>query len=141
MSDVVRDASLVTSIPSRAAVVADAFALVAFVLIGSASHDRGSAIEPLVRTGVPLLASWYVVAWLARTYRRADVRTLLVTWIVSVPVAAVIRSAFADGPWDASLVVFVGVALAFTLLLVVAVRALFGLATPRWRRRSVEARG
>ena len=132
-----RPAWLLTAASPRAAAAADALALVAFVVVGSASHGRGSPIQLFLRTGVPMLASWFAVASLVRTYRRADLRTLLMTWLVSVPIAAVIRSAVSDGPWDGTLLVFVGVALAFTLLFLVGGRIAVNLLLSR---RPVRAR-
>lgn len=118
----------------RLPAVADAVALVALVAVGSASHGQGSSLSPFLRTGVPLLVVWFGAAWILRTYRRGDVRTLVATWLVSVPVAGVIRSAVSDGPWDGTLLVFVGVALAFTFLFLAAGRVAVGVLTPRESR-------
>jgi hypothetical protein len=65
--------------------LADAAALIVFVILGVRGH-RASALEGFLRNAVPLLASWYLVAWLVHTYRRPGWRSLLRNWIVAVPI-------------------------------------------------------
>jgi hypothetical protein len=97
----------------------DAAALVAFTLLGVASHDHGRPLDALARVGVPLLCAWFAAAWAVGTYRAHGVATLLAAWAVSVPIAVVVRTVVAGRPWDAEVLVFLGVALAFTLLFLV----------------------
>ena len=49
--------------------VADAAALVAFVVVGLRGH-QGSTIEGFLRNAVPLLGAWFLVASASRIYRR-----------------------------------------------------------------------
>lgn len=102
----------------------DALALVAFTVVGVANHDGGLPLGPLVRVGLPLLAAWFVVAALVGAYRRPGLPSLLLTWALSVPVAVVARTVIAGRAWDEEVLVFLGVALAFTLLFLLLGRGL-----------------
>ena len=114
----------------RAFVISDAMALVVFVAIGTANH--GDALTPLeiTATAAPLLVSWFAVAMLTGLYREDRWRPLVITWLVAVPVAALLRSVLRAGPWDERLPVFAAVALAFTALFVLVGRG----AVLAWRR-------
>lgn len=101
---------------------ADAAALVLFVLIGTASHDDPFDVGHLAATLIPLLASWFGAASAFGAYRGRGVPALLGTWVVAVPLAALARSLLLGGPWDERLLIFAGVALAFTGLFVLAGR-------------------
>ena len=103
--------------------LADAAALVVFVLIGLRGH-RVSTIEGFLRTAVPLLAAWFLVAWLAHAYRRPGWRSLLRTWIVAVPVGLIVRTLIVGSPSGVRILVFIAVGLAFTLVLLVIGRLL-----------------
>jgi DUF3054 family protein len=102
----------------RAGVLAaiDAIALIGFTLVGVSNHDRGLPLDALARVGGPLLLAWFVAAAVFGTYRRPSVRTLLLAWAAAVPVAGVVRTVIAGGPWGRELAVFLAVAMAFTLL-------------------------
>lgn len=104
---------------ARAAAAVDATALAAFVVVGVVQHDEGLAVAGLVRTGVPLLVAWFVVALVAGTYRRTGWLTLLLTWVIAVPLGLVARSVIRGGPWGRGLLVFGGIAMAFTLLFLI----------------------
>lgn len=116
-------------------VVADGIALIAFVLVGADRHSSGTAAN-VARTAVPLIAAWFAVAVLVGAYRRPGLRSLLLTWLLAVPAAGVLRSLVRGGPWDERLLVFAGVALAFSALFLLAARGLVSVATRiRGRRR------
>lgn len=61
---------------SRWYMLADAAALVVFVVIGLREH-RGGTVEGFLRNSLPLLGAWFLVAWRAHTYRRPGWRSLL----------------------------------------------------------------
>jgi hypothetical protein len=107
-------------------VLADAAALVAFVVIGLRGH-RGSTVEGFLRNAIPLLGAWFLVAWRARTYRRPGWRSLLMCWVVAVPVGLLVRTVVVGSPRGAKILVFVGVGLASTLLFLVLARLLVRL--------------
>lgn len=119
---------------ARATAIMDVLALAAFVLVGAAQHGEGFALGALVRTGPPLVGAWLLVAWAVGTYRRLGWGSLGVTWLVAVPLGLVMRSAVRGGPWGRGLAIFGGVAMAFTLLFLVAGR--LGLVVVEaWRSR------
>ena len=103
--------------------VADAAALVVFVLIGLRGH-RVSTVDGFLRTAVPLLGSWFLVAWLSHAYRRPGWWSLLRTWIVAVPIGLLIRTLIVGSPNGMRILVFVAVGLAFTLVFLVLGRLL-----------------
>jgi glycopeptide antibiotics resistance protein len=104
-------------------VLADAAALVVFVLVGIGGH-RSSTMEGFLRNAVPLLAVWFLVASLVHTYRRPGWRSLLRNWIVAVPVGLLVRTLIVGSPKGARILVFIAVGLAFTLLFLVLGRLL-----------------
>ncbi len=122
----------------RAAALADGLALVAFVLVGAAEHGEGLALGALVRTGLPLLSAWAVVALAVGTYRRVGLASLALTWAIAVPLGLLVRSAIRGGPWGRGLLVFGGVAMGFTALFLLAARlALLAAGALRARRARV----
>ena len=123
---------------ARAAAAVDVAALVAFVLVGAAEHGEGLALSALARTGLPLLGAWLLVASALGTYQRLGWTRLVLTWLVAVPLGLVVRSAVRGGPWGRGLLVFGGVAMAFTLLFLLAGRAAL-LAVGTWRSRRAAA--
>lgn len=107
--------------------IADAVALIAFVLIGLRGHRVGT-LDGFLRNAVPLLAAWFVVAALVHTYRRPGWRRLLRTWIVAVPAGLLLRTLIVGSPRGARILLFIGVGLAFSLLFLVLGRLLARLA-------------
>jgi ABC-type multidrug transport system permease subunit len=103
--------------------LADTAALIAFVLIGISGHRAGT-MEGFLRNAVPLLGAWFLVAWLAHTYRRPGWRSLLRTWIVAVPVGLLIRTLIVGSPNGVRILVFIAVGLAFSLVFLVIGRLL-----------------
>jgi hypothetical protein len=104
-------------------VLADAAALIVFVVVGISGH-RASTLEGFLRNAAPLLAAWFLVAWLAHTYRRSGSRSLLRNWIVAVPIGLLVRTLIVGSPKGARILVFIAVGLAFTLLFLVLGRLL-----------------
>jgi Protein of unknown function (DUF3054) len=104
-------------------VLADAAALIVFVLIGIRGHRAGT-VEGFLRNAVPLLGVWFLIAWLRHTYRRPGWRSLLRNWIVAVPVGLLVRTLIVGSPRGGRILVFIAVGLAFTLLFLVLGRLL-----------------
>ncbi len=118
----------------RAAAAVDTVALLAFVVVGVIQHE-GFELRGVLRTGIPLLVAWFLVALVVGTYRQPSWARMLATWVVAVPLGLVARSAVRGGPWGKGLLVFGGVAMAFTLLFLLGGRLLLlGLAHVRRRR-------
>lgn len=104
-------------------VVADAAALIVFVILGLRGH-RVSTVEGFARNAVPLLGAWFVVAGATGAYRRPGWRGLVKTWIVAVPIGLLVRTLIVGSPRGARIIVFIGVGLAFTIVLLVLGRLL-----------------
>lgn len=104
--------------------VVDAFALIAFVVVGIRSHHESGVAVAFLRNAVPLFVAWFVAAVAVGTYRRPSTRTLLLTWVSAVPVGLIARSLVVGSPTGGRLVTFLGVGLAFTLLFLVVGRVL-----------------
>ena len=121
----------------RAAAAVDTVALVSFVVVGVIQHG-GSGLTGSLRTGIPVLAAWFLVALVVGTYRRPGWITMLVTWVVAVPLGLVVRSMVRGGPWGRGLLTFGAVAMAFTLLFLVGGRLLL-LGAAVVRRNRAEA--
>ena len=107
-------------------VLADAAALVVFVVVGLRGH-RGSTIEGFLRNAVPLLGAWFLVAAASHIYRRPGWRSLLRNWILAVPIGLLVRTVIVGSPRGARILVFVAVGLAFTALFLILGRLLVRL--------------
>jgi hypothetical protein len=108
-------------------VIADAVALLVFVVAGIRSHHEVGALDLFLRNAVPLEVAWFVVSAVAGTYRRSGFRSLLWTWVVAVPLGLIVRSIWVGSPTGSRLLVFVVIGLAFTLLFLLAGRGVLGL--------------
>ena len=112
---------------NRSAILAlgDVVALLVFTLIGLANHKDGITAATVLKIMGPLLLVGAIAVAVFGTYRRPGVRTLLPAWLVTVPIAILIRKALFHTPatWG-STTVFIGVALTFTLLFLLAWRLL-----------------
>jgi hypothetical protein len=119
--------------------VADAVALLAFVLVGIRSHHEIGAFDLFLRNAVPVEVMWFSVAAIIGAYRRRGLGTLVPTWIVAVPAGLVVRTLWVGSPNGFRLLTFLGVGSAFTLLFLLAGRAAAGFAGRRMRfRRGIE---
>jgi len=103
--------------------VADAAALIVFVLVGISGHRAGT-MEGFLRNAAPLLAVWFLVAWLAHAYRRPGWRSLVKNWIVAVPVGLLVRTLIVGSPRGVRILVLIAVGLAVTLVFLVLGRLL-----------------
>jgi O-antigen/teichoic acid export membrane protein len=101
----------------------DVASLVVFTVIGLINHEDGVTVGGVLQVVLPIVAVGVVATWLFGTYRRPGPATLLPAWLVSVPAGLLIRKALFDTPatWSSTWV-FLGVALAFTLLFLLAWR-------------------
>ncbi len=128
------------SAPALWLAIADATALVLFVLAGMRSHHEGTLIGIFLRNAVPLLGAWFVIAALFRTYRRPGLKVVLQTWIVAVPIGLIVRTLWVGSPQGGRIFVFLAVGLAFTLLFLLVGRAVVAVVTgrgyPQRRRRT-----
>src|SRR5581483_8900073 len=106
----------------RRDVAADAVAIVVFTTVGLLAH--GFEAAGYLRDALPLLVAWLAVGAAVGLYRRPSRARLLLTWLVAVPLAWLVRALVLGRDLDGGEVAFLGVSLAFTLVLVAAARAL-----------------
>ncbi len=118
---------------ARLTLAIDLTALVLFIAAGMRSHTAGTQAEVFLRNAVPVTVAWVGAAFLFRTYRPPTVPVLLKTWIIAVPIAVVIRSVWVGSPTGGRFLVFLGVALVFTLLLLAGGRVIAAVAGRRLR--------
>jgi hypothetical protein len=104
--------------------IVDAAALILFVAVGLSQHEEGAVATLFLRNVVPLLGAWFVAARVVGTYARPGIRTILVTWVIAVPIGLLLRTAWVGSPHGTEIAVFLGVGLAFTLLFLLIGRAL-----------------
>jgi Protein of unknown function (DUF3054) len=100
----------------------DAAALIVFVVVGVLTH--GASGGAFGRDLACILGGWFAAALVFRTYARGGRWRFVATWLVGVSAGVLARAAFLGHvAYD-----FWGVALGFTLLFVLAGRALRPLA-------------
>jgi hypothetical protein len=107
----------------RHAALADALALLAFVTVGLVSHAHALTLTGYARDLLPLLAGWFAAAALFGVYRGGGRVALLATWLVGVALGVEIRALALGRSPDGKQAAFLGVALAFTGVFVLAFRA------------------
>ena len=123
-----------TPLPVPALVVADALALVVFVLVGIEQHHETSLAVVFLRNAVPLFAAWFATAIPLRLYRRPGLAPLLRTWLVAVPVGVAVRSLLVGSPDEPGrFLTFLVVSMLFTLVFLVAGRGIVWFVAG-WRR-------
>ena len=115
--------------PPRVLALSDTAALVLFTVFGLLSHDGAVSAAGLARDALPLLVGWFAAALLFRTYRARSVRTLLLAWIVGVPLGVALRALVLGRALEGRQAAFLAVALTFTLLFVLGLRAALNLAS------------
>ena len=114
----------------RTAVAVDVLALLTFVVIGLVNHHGGVTAGGLARDTASIVGCWLLAAGAFDLYRRPRLPALLATWLVGVTAGVLVRALLLwriegdDG-------VFLGVALVFTLLFVIAFRAAASVIVPR----------
>ena len=118
---------------ARATLLADLVALPAFVLVGMTSHRADPALVVFARTAVPVVVAWLIVARLLGTYRPPAFSSMFATWAIAVPAGLVVRAVSTGSLGDDRLGVFLGVAMAFTLLFLGTGRAIALVVTRPWR--------
>ena len=122
--------SHVFALDHRVAVAADLLAIVAFVTVGLFNHKGGVSATGYARDVLPIAGCWLVAAGAFDLYKRPRWRALLATWFAGVTGGVLIRSLIL---WriNGDDAVFLVVALCFSLLFVLAFRAVTSFAVPR----------
>lgn len=102
--------------------VGDLLAISLFVPLGARSHAEGLTLAVIARNLGPVAVSWIVVALALRTYSRPGFRWVVLNWAIAVPLAVVARGILVGRLFTVSTPIFMGVASAVTLFLLVAWR-------------------
>ena len=82
---------------------------------------------------MPVLVAWTACAWLLGTYRPPAFTTMVATWAIAVPAGIMVRAMITGRLDDDRFWVFLGVAMAFTLLFLGVGRALAIAIVRPWR--------
>jgi hypothetical protein len=106
----------------RRAVAADVAALFVFTTVGLLSH--GFELVGYVRDFVPFAVAWLLVGFAVGLYRVGSKSRLVLTWIVAVPAAWLVRALVRGQALDGDELAFHATSLAFTLVFVAAARLL-----------------
>ena len=112
--------------------LADALGILTFATVGLLSHDHALSLTGYARDALPVLGGWFAAALLFGAYRNPSTRTLLLTWIVGVPLGILVRALALGRRPDADQAVFLGDLARVHLLFVLAWRAALGFVV--WRR-------
>jgi hypothetical protein len=115
----------------RLAIAADAAGIVVFAVVGIISH--GASPGSFAHDALPLLGCWFAVALAARLYERPTVLRFLVTWLVGITAGVLVRALILSRHLGSKEAAFLAVSLVFTLLFVLAARALVSAAASRRR--------
>jgi hypothetical protein len=119
----------------RQLVLADTAAFIAFAALGQLAHDGGVSAAGFARDALPLMAGWFAAALALRTYARPGRRVFLLTWAVGVTAGVLLRAAVLGRHLGGGQLAFLATSLVFTLLLLVACRAVAAGGFRRLRRR------
>jgi hypothetical protein len=109
--------------------LADAMGILVFATVGLLMHDHSLSLTGYARDALPVLGGWFAAALAFGAYRRPSWRTLVATWLVGVPAGVLVRALVLGRDFDGDQAVFLGIALAFTLLFVLACRAALAAAS------------
>jgi hypothetical protein len=119
------------SVRARVALAADLLALAAFVVVGVRSHHGATQLRAFLRNAVPFGGVWLVTAALVGTYRPPSTIRLAKTWLIAVPAGVVVWSLWVGSEGTTKILIFLVVAMAFTLVFLIVGR----FVTARFRRR------
>jgi hypothetical protein len=124
---VAMDVGLTTARQPRLLPLADALGILTFATVGLLSHDHALSLTGYVRDALPVLGGWFAAALMFGAYRAPSTRSLLLTWIVGVPLGILIRALALGRDLDGEQAVFLVISLVFTLLFVLAWRTVLAL--------------
>lgn len=108
--------------------IGDILALVAFLVVGLANHDRtDNLIADVTRIGAPFLLGWLAVALLIGAYRttggpRAFLLRSVLTWALGIGLALVLRNTVFGGTFS---LVFAIISYVFNGIFLLGWRAVF----------------
>lgn len=104
--------------------VGDAVAISLFVPLGMRNHNSAVTVAVIARNLIPLIVSWMVVAAILDTYKKGGIWRLGLTWLISVPIALLVRAALLGRVFTVVTAVFIPVAMVAILLLLASWRTI-----------------
>lgn len=110
--------------------IGDVVAISLFVPLGVRNHNSAITIAVIARNLAPLIISWILVALILDTYKKGGIWRLLLTWLISVPIALLVRAALLGRLFTIVTAVFIPIAMSAVLALLAGWRLLAWLA---WR--------
>ncbi|WP_243028244.1 DUF3054 domain-containing protein [Thermus albus] len=102
----------------------DLLALILFALAGLLSHGQPISLGGLARNVLPVLFVWLLLAPFLRTYHQPTWKNLLLTWALAFPAGLWLRQMVLGLGFGVGFLVFLGVAMAFSLLFLLLFRGL-----------------
>jgi hypothetical protein len=93
----------------------DAGALFLFTMVGLRFHNIALGPADVLRTALPLLGAWFIIAGALRMYERPGATRFLLTWLVAVPLGMALRQIILGRPFGPSFLVFLAVGGTLTL--------------------------
>src|SRR5579862_6244545 len=112
----------ILALPHRTGVAADLVGLALFVTVGLLNHHGGVSATGYARDLLPIGGCWLVAGGAFDLYRRPRWRALLATWLLGVTFGILVR-ALVLWRLNGDDAVFLAVALCFSLIFVIACRA------------------
>lgn len=110
--------------------IGDIVAISLFVPLGVRNHNSAITVAVIARNLVPLVVSWVVVALIFDTYKKGGIWRPLLTWLISVPIALLVRAALLGRLITIVTAVFIPIAMSAILVLLAGWRLIAWLA---WR--------
>ena len=118
-------------VSARALALADALAIVAFTIAGILSHRGSLPLSALAEDTLPLLAGWFAAAAAFHLYARRTRRSLLLTWIVGIPLGVLVRASALGRLDEPRQLAFLATTLILSIVFVTAARAVTGIVASR----------
>jgi len=106
----------------------DGIAILAFTIAGVVSHRGALPPSAFAEDALPLLGGWFAASVVFRLYSRRNLRALLLTWAVGIPVGILVRAAVLGRLDEPRQLAFLITTLILSLVFVLGARALVALA-------------
>ena len=115
-------------VSAQALAAADGLAIVAFTIAGILSHRGSLPLSALTEDTLPLLAGWFAAAAAFQLYTRCTRRSLVLTWMVGIPLGVLVRAAALGRLDEPRQLAFLTTTLIFSIVFVIAARSVVTIA-------------